>query len=443
MSIISSGSELILQCILILFQSLISMRYLKKSLKYLKKETIYIPVLLFLGLLISFGLSRMLGTFTPFEKYWNLMYLAVPAVLLFTCLCFYDRKMTKAAVVVYFGLMVMILKVSTDRFLWQLQAYHYASEVGRKYYYVISGILASHIFFIGLSGGMHFFDHEGKLALPDLLYLIVNMLCIISVLFVVGRFHLFSDSLVRIQGMVCLFIFVISAATVPFYHLILSSVKELNEEEKRRESEALREKYYTDVHNEYEAMRELKHDMKNQLRAAEVLMEKDQTEEARAYLQTIEENISDYIPAATGIPEIDAAISAKKLDLEKLKIRLELKLCSLHDLPVTAFEMNSVIMNLVDNAKESLLREKIPQPYVTFSIQRIRGMLMVTCSNPLAEIDPRVKAGILKTSKKEAGHGLGLKIIQGVADKYSGVFTIRLKDGCFHAILSIPWEDQK
>ncbi len=142
---------------------------------------------------------------------------------------------------------------------------------------------------------------------------------------------------------------------------------------------------------------------------------------------------------STGRPETDALISSKLHDKKSCSIRLHLSLCDLTDIPMPSFDLNSILMNLLDNAKESLLREQFPDPYISLQVNRVSDTLVISCSNPYTEIDPRVEEGILESSKKEAGHGYGLKIIQRIADEYNGIFNIFLRNHLFYAVLTFPY----
>ena len=226
---------------------------------------------------------------------------------------------------------------------------------------------------------------------------------------------------------------------IPFYNILISTIDELRDTEQLKIVQQLREKHFEDVHKEYIAVQELKHDYKNNLVTVISLLNKGQVKEAEDYLKSMAEIVPGNDVISTGRPETDALITSKLHDMKSCDIRLHLSLCNLTDIPLPSFDLNSILMNLLDNAKEALLKEQLPDPYISLQVNRVRDTLVITCSNPYIEIDPRVEEGILDSSKKEDGHGYGLKIIRRITDEYKGIFNIFLRNNVFHAVVTFPY----
>ena len=87
---------------------------------------------------------------------------------------------------------------------------------------------------------------------------------------------------------------------------------------------------------------------------------------------------------STGCISLDSALTVKELQMRQSGIRFERQLCALEETPIEDTELSTIVMNLLDNAIEAILRHASPpeRPLIAFRIQRTREMLLVECRNP-------------------------------------------------------------
>lgn len=88
---------------------------------------------------------------------------------------------------------------------------------------------------------------------------------------------------------------------------------------------------------------------------------------------------------STGCISLDSALTVKELQMRQSGIRFERQLCALEETPIEDTELSTIVMNLLDNAIEAILRHASPpeNPLIAFRIQRTREMLLVECRNPV------------------------------------------------------------
>ncbi len=96
-----------------------------------------------------------------------------------------------------------------------------------------------------------------------------------------------------------------------------------------------------------------------------------------------------------------------------------------------------LLTNLFHNAMEACSHVPEGGPrHIEFSLRYEEGTLYFKCSNTFAG-PLSYRAGQLITTKRERGHGLGLKIAGEIAEKYGGTLSLRPWQGIFEAIASI------
>lgn len=111
---------------------------------------------------------------------------------------------------------------------------------------------------------------------------------------------------------------------------------------------------------------------------------------------------------STGCISLDSALTVKELQMRQSGIRFERQLCALEETPIEDTELSTIVMNLLDNAIEAILRHASPpeSPLIAFRIQRTREMLLIECRNPVDAATIRRRGERFLTSKSRRGHGV-------------------------------------
>lgn len=90
-------------------------------------------------------------------------------------------------------------------------------------------------------------------------------------------------------------------------------------------------------------------------------------------------------------------------------------------------DMITFVSNVLDNAIDAAKKSKKRQ--IKLSVKKVNGAQVFTCRNS-CEHKPRVIEKILKTTKSSPGfHGLGVKSVKTIVEKYGGDFDWEYDDG--------------
>lgn len=111
---------------------------------------------------------------------------------------------------------------------------------------------------------------------------------------------------------------------------------------------------------------------------------------------------------STGCISLNSALTVKELQMRQSGIRFERQLCALEETPIEDTELSTIVMNLLDNAIEAILRHASPpeSPLIAFRIQRTREMLLIECRNPVDAATIRRRGERFLPSKSRRGHGV-------------------------------------
>jgi len=206
------------------------------------------------------------------------------------------------------------------------------------------------------------------------------------------------------------------------------------EEENRKESEQSRE-----IRSIHENARRLKHDMKNHLMVTAAYLNAGENEQAKAYVSQILDKLSlSYSYIETGNAVLNFVINTK-LELAQQKgMTIKAEIENLPFRRMESIDLSALLGNLLDNAVEA--GSASAQKDLQVSVLRKRGYDTVMVKNsvdaPVLERNPT-----LKTTKEDgSGHGIGIRQIRSVVEKYDGLLDLYEESGMFCAMAMIPSE---
>lgn len=168
----------------------------------------------------------------------------------------------------------------------------------------------------------------------------------------------------------------------------------------------------------YEQMRILRHDMKNQWIVVNDALKSGDTERARQTAAKVLGSIDSYSDMVRlNAPAISAVLNYKLSAAKAQNIRI---VTSIHD-SFEGFEENDIIMllgNLIDNAIEA--SQTVSDPKIELTTEIKRGYLNIVVSN-------RIEGSVLGSNPKlvtskpdKLSHGLGLRSVGQICEKYGG-----------------------
>ncbi len=242
---------------------------------------------------------------------------------------------------------------------------------------------------------------------------------------------------ITVSVIFCLFL--INIAFFYLYQIVVSNC----EVEIQNQSLTLQNKAYQQqldmIHATEDSIKRAKHDFKNHLIALEELTKTDERIELREYFQKLgrEYQLSeDYV--CTGNQILDGLVNHKWKIMTAAGADAEIKMQIPENMAVDAFDLVVVIGNLMDNAIESLSKQKKGKFEMEISYRQ--GLLFINAKNTY-EGELIKKGNVLISTKKNAKepHGIGLSNVRRIIEKYHGEMLIDTENNVFnvHIIMYI------
>ncbi|MGN1148343.1 MAG: sensor histidine kinase [Lachnospiraceae bacterium] len=191
-------------------------------------------------------------------------------------------------------------------------------------------------------------------------------------------------------------------------------------------------------------LRAQRHDYINHFQVVYGLMELGEYEEARKYLEPVFKELRKTDRALkTAQPAVNALLHAKLNAAEQKGITVYLEVYTdLKKLPIEAWSLCKVLANIIDNAVHAL--EKTEEPQLKITIKEGENYSF-TIENNGPMIPEEMQEEIFKqgvSTKQEAGHGMGLYIVNKIVKEAGG--EIRLTSDAAHTVfcVEIPMQEQ-
>lgn len=193
------------------------------------------------------------------------------------------------------------------------------------------------------------------------------------------------------------------------------------------------------IHATEESLKRARHDFKNHLIALEELSKSNERTDLQEYFEKLgrEYQLSDD-SICTGNKILDGLMNHKLKIMMATGADIHTKMEIPENIDVNSFDLVVVIGNLLDNAIESLSKQK--KGSFKMEISYRQGMLLIHAENTF-EGEIIRKGEMLISTKKNASesHGIGLSNVRRVIEKYNGEMMIDTENNLFnvHIIMYI------
>ena len=206
-------------------------------------------------------------------------------------------------------------------------------------------------------------------------------------------------------------------------------------QEQLREQEFIRKKIeYTEKY--HDQIRTLRHDMAGKLMILKSFLESERYKDATQFLGEMDIELSSGgARFSTGNPVTDAVINEAAAICEKQKCRFDCDFSFAENKGIAAIDMAIVLNNLLDNAIEAVAAIPPDERYIKLSGTSKDNFYLVKVENAY---DGNVIRGadnnIISRKKADSdleSHGIGLKSVMNIAEKYLGAVDIRTENLVF------------
>lgn len=174
-----------------------------------------------------------------------------------------------------------------------------------------------------------------------------------------------------------------------------------------------------------------KHDFNQHLQMILAYISTEKIKDAKDYIFKLTDKIEnlDQIKSSK-YPEINSFILYKTNIAHNKGIKVENNIKLPDRLFIEIIDLTIILGNLFDNAIESNEFNKVEKKYIIINIHEKNNYLLIHTENPYTKIN--LNNNILETTKVDKkNHGIGLKNINFIVEKYNGFMEMDTSGGVF------------
>lgn len=261
---------------------------------------------------------------------------------------------------------------------------------------------------------------------------IVNMLSILNIYRTYDLRHDIINYLVFSFAITCVLV-------IAIYENILLQSKEQLELQLYKQQEDLQKKYLLAIESSTNEMKRIKHDFANHMMCVLGYLETKNYPKLEQYIHKLYmplETTGDIIVA--GHPVISSMVYSKMLSAKKNKTLIKVESNFEDTVHIDDIDLCILIGNVLDNAIEACVHVDEDKRNIRLCVQTKKQWFLLDCKNPINEhLLVKHKDTFITNKKDKSMHGIGLKNIQSIVNKYGGDVTIDLQDQQFEIRISI------
>ena len=243
----------------------------------------------------------------------------------------------------------------------------------------------------------------------------------------VGFTALLAFAAVDFNGDIQIHITIIALSTglmaVIFWYLLIKVSKDYRVKADLMVSHQREELYRQSVlstNEQIEKISAVKHDAKNMLMSASMLISQGEYNKAKALCESMSEQLSAaYTPVHTDNPMLNAIMNVEIEKAQEKSIDFSYEIGDTLRF-VEDTDIVSIIGNLCDNAMEYLVSRPVEERKMTLSITVHQAYYCVICRNAVAGSVLQSNPDLQTTKGNKTLHGKGIGILRNLAEKYGG-----------------------
>lgn len=219
---------------------------------------------------------------------------------------------------------------------------------------------------------------------------------------------------------------------VCFYmtYSLSKSNAEAEELRMKRQQEEYRISYAENIKNQYEEIRRMRHDMKQNLAVISELYRKQKYDEASRFADRVSDNLSKFDNVIDVQNDfINAILNSKLITASEYGIRI---ICSSSNniSGIDYIDLCNLLGNMLDNAIEAA--KACEKGYIEVSINSDENKLLVIIANSIAQSVLKSNKDLTSTKRDSERHGYGIKTIRSIAHKYDGFAKFYEENNMFY-----------
>ena len=214
---------------------------------------------------------------------------------------------------------------------------------------------------------------------------------------------------------------------------VSSDIAELKAAEKEVAGQMeLQRQEYEDMCKKVESGREYRHDMRHHLLAMEEMAKAGDNGELLAYIGDLSGRLAETAGRTyCKDPAVNAVLSASLQKAERAGCKVTENICLPDELPFERTDLCILLANTIENAVNACAEFLEKDRYIRLSAEfQEDKKLAIAVDNPCAGEVHFDREDFPDVPQRE-GHGIGLKSVRRIADKYRGFFQCECENGEF------------
>lgn len=185
---------------------------------------------------------------------------------------------------------------------------------------------------------------------------------------------------------------------------------------------------YRAIANSYTEIRNIKHDLKNQVTVLNDLIKDNKYDEAKQHINQLYKDVEKVTSVCyTGNSAVDSIINLKG-DYARSRNISFLSKIKVNTIDFDTIGVCRILGNALDNAIEACERMDIDEKCVCAAIHQLENKLIIEIENTSLPVD----VNNLTTSKKnKEAHGIGMQSIRQTAESMNGYVSCNYENGYF------------
>ncbi len=324
----------------------------------------------------------------------------------------------------------IVVRLTSPLDVYATKRFEYASSIGMVLVRVLT-LTFSHMF-VKIKK-----TWKKELSIP-FYYYIAQILILIGILYLY-LIAITGSTISIAQTILCsVILLLISLITILVDEKVYNTLIIANENSLLKQQNIAYENETEIVSSSLEAIRGLKHDIKNHILILESIYKNKQFEEFEDYIEKILneiENENKIVNSTNFIVDSITNLKLKELADDRIEISTNVKIPS--KLNILAFDLNVLLSNLLDNAITAI-KETDGQVKLSLYMHCVKGSLIIIIDNTYNGKITVSEGNFVTTKKIKDNHGIGLKNVKNIVEQYNGDIDINYTDSTFTVEILIP-----
>lgn len=234
----------------------------------------------------------------------------------------------------------------------------------------------------------------------------------------------------------------LSGTVILFLLLVLVSlIRKTGEFFEKNRIEEIEKKQYVVMKESFTELRMWKHDYKNNLMTISYMLNQKRYSELGEFLEQLGGMADKSALVNSGNVVVDSLITNKYILAKNKHIDIQYEIFWPKEYNPDVLSFVGILGNLLDNAIEAAKKVDDTKRRIHISIKPFRGMLGIHIENSSNGVY-EYENGKLKTSKKENGHGYGLKRVEELVEQLGGVFACKPRQDRCEVLVTLPMKKE-